>query len=639
MRARRALREFRVRGVTTNIPFLRRLLADPRLPGRRGQHRLPHRAPRPGQRTPDDTDRTSAGCSRPWPTSTVNGLARPRPARCPTRSRVCRAASRAGLPAAPKPAEVLVRTYEPRAPAGCWTRSGRSSGPADCAPRPRSRSPTPPCATPTSRLLATRVRTTDLVAAAPATQLLLPGLLSAGVLGRGDVRRGVALPARGPVGATGAAARGRARDLPADAAARAQRGGLHALPPTRVVEAFVAEAARTGVDVFRVFDALNDLEQMRPALRAVQAAGKIAEGTLCYTGDLADPRRAALHAGLLPAPGGGAGRRGSARARGQGHGRGCYGRWLRRRLVTALRAEFDLPVHLHTHDTTGGQLATLIAAARTPAWTRWTPRWRPMSGGTSQVNRLGARRRDGPQRRRSTGLSLAALNSARAVLGGGPGRLRARSRPGCARPTGTVYRHEIPGGQLTNLRQQAISLGLGDRWEEVQELYAVANELLGKPIKVTPTSARSSGDLALFLAGLPAGGVERLRSGPGERSTCRRASWATWPASSGRRPAGFPEPFRTRRGRRPRRRSATDGGADSHEDEAGLAGPRPAGRAVATALPRPLARLRGGAARPSGTCRCMPTAAYLYGLVTGPDRHRGRLNVGVEVVVELEADR
>ena len=283
--------------------------------------------------------------------------------------------------------------------------------------------------------------------------------------------------------------------------------------PTEVTDAFVEEAAATGIDVFRIFDALNDVEQMRPAIEAVRATGTaVAEVALCYTGDLSDPAErlytldyylrlaerivdAGAHvlaikdmAGLLRAP-------------------------AARTLVTALRERFDLPVHLHTHDTAGGQLATLLAAidAGVDAVDAATA---SMAGTTSPAVAVGAGRGDRPHRPRDR--ARPAPRSARWSRTGrrSAGSTR-RSSPGCPSPTGRVYTHEIPGGQLSNLRQQAIALGLGEKFEQIEDMYAAADGILGNIVKVTPSS-KVVGDLALHLVAVgadPAEFAERPRRG------------------------------------------------------------------------------------------------------------------------------
>src|SRR5690606_16151396 len=165
-------------------------------------------------------------------------------------------------------------------------------------------------------------------------------------------------------------------------------------------------------------------------------------------------------------------------------------------LVSALRSRFDLPVHVHTHDTAGGQLATLLAASRAGA-DAVDAASAPMAGTTSQPS-LSALVAATAHTERDTGLSLQAVSDLEPYWEA----VRKVYRPfesGLPGPTGRVYRHEIPGGQLSNLRQQAIALGLGDRFEVIEDLYAAASDILGRPPKVTPSS-KVVGDLALALA-------------------------------------------------------------------------------------------------------------------------------------------
>ena len=310
--------------------------------------------------------------------------------------------------------------------------------------------------------------------------------------------------------------------------------------PTSVTDAFVAEAAATGLDVFRIFDALNDVEQMRPAIDAVRATGTaVAEVALCYTGDLSDPGEqlytldyylrlaerivdAGAHvlaikdmAGLLRAP-------------------------AARTLVTALRERFDLPVHLHTHDTTGGQLATLTAAidAGVDAVDAATA---SMAGTTSQPS-LAALVAATDHSERPTGLSLAAVNALEPYWEA-TRRVYAPFESGLSAPTGRVYRHEIPGGQLSNLRQQAIALGLGEKFEQVEDMYAAANDILGNVPKVTPSS-KVIGDLALSLVGLGADPAE-FAADPGSYDIPDSVI-GFLNGELGDPPGGWPEPFRTR---------------------------------------------------------------------------------------------
>ena len=309
--------------------------------------------------------------------------------------------------------------------------------------------------------------------------------------------------------------------------------------PDVVCERFVHEAHSVGIDIFRIFDAFNDIEQMRPAINAAIDVGAVAQGTLCYSGDMANPAEdmytldyylgvaeelveAGVHmlcikdmAGLLRAPAAGP-------------------------LVAGLRERFDVPVHLHTHDTAGGQLATYLAAihAGVDVVDGAAP---PLSGMTSQPA-ISAIIAATDHTERATGLSLDAVGelepyweAVRAVY--------APFEAGLAAPTGTVYKHEIPGGQLSNLRQQAIALGLGDQFEHVEELYAACNQLLGRPIKVTPSS-KVVGDLALHLV---ASGVSPQQLVDDPASVDLPDSVIRFlQGELGDPPFGFPKPFRTR---------------------------------------------------------------------------------------------
>jgi pyruvate carboxylase len=310
--------------------------------------------------------------------------------------------------------------------------------------------------------------------------------------------------------------------------------------PTEVTDAFVDEAARTGIDVFRIFDALNDVEQMRPAIEAVRATGTaVAEVALCYTGDLSDPGEklytldyylglaerivdAGAHvlaikdmAGLLRAP-------------------------AARTLVSALRDRFDLPVHLHTHDTPGGQLGTLLAAidAGVDAVDAATA---SMAGTTSQPP-LSALVSATDHSERETGLSLDAV-CALEPYWEATRRVYAPFESGLPSPTGRVYTHEIPGGQLSNLRQQAIALGLGEKFEQIEDMYAAANDILGNIVKVTPSS-KVVGDLALHLVAVGADPAE-FADDPA-KFDIPDSVIGFLNGELGVPPGGWPEPFRSK---------------------------------------------------------------------------------------------
>ena len=605
-RARRALSEFRTRGVRTNVSFLTRVLEDPDfLAGRVTTSFIeerPHLLAADG-----GADRTSRMISR-LAVSTVNPLPRPSyPLHDPV----------GALPppaqgAPPAGSRQLLDQLGPQGWAAAL-RARTSLAVTDTTLRDAHQS-----------LFATRMRTADVLAAGPSYAHLTPELLSLEAWGGATYDVALRFLSEDPWDRL-ARLREAVPNICLQMLLRGRNLLGYAPYPDEAVRAFVAEAAQTGIDVFRVFDALNGLDNMRPALAAVREAGKIAEGTLCYTGDLANPAERLytldyylrLAEGLVEA---------GAHVLALKDMAGLLRPAAAAVLVSALRERFDAPVHLHTHDTAGGQLATLLAAAQAGV-DAVDCAAAPMSGGTSQVN-LSALVAATDHTPLATGLDLARLSSMEpyweAVRD-----LYAPFEAGLRAPTGTVYRHEIPGGQLANLRQQAISLGLGDRWPQVQECYAVANELLGKPIKVTPTS-KVVGDLALFLA---SGDVDpgALRERPGDFDL--PASVLGYLAGElGTPPTGFPEPFRERAlaGRRPEP-PATE---LSEQDARELAGPDRRQVLSRLLFPAPYAEYRR-AVDSYGDVSVIPTRAFFYGLEPAVPVTVA-LEPGVEVVVELD---
>src|SRR6187200_882365 len=211
-----------------------------------------------------------------------------------------------------------------------------------------------------------------------------------------------------------------------------------------------------------------------------------------------------------------------------------------RTLVTALRERFDLPVHLHTHDTPGGQLGTLLAAIDAGV-DAVDAACAAMAGTTSQPP-LSALVAATDHSHRETGLSLAAVCDLEpyweAVR-----RLYAPFESGLPAPTGRVYRHEIPGGQLSNLRQQAIALGLGEKFEQIEAMYTAANAILGRPTKVTPSS-KVVGDLALHLVAVGAD-PDDFAANP-QNYDIPDSVIGFLGGELGDPPGGWPEPFRTK---------------------------------------------------------------------------------------------
>lgn len=388
-------------------------------------------------------------------------------------------------------------------------------------------------------LLATRVRGKDLVAITPHIARLTPELLS--IEAWGGATYDVALRFLG--------------EDPWDRLAKLREGlpniciqmllrGRNTVGytpyPEEVTEAFVSQAAKTGVDIFRIFDALNDVNQMVPAIKAVRETGTaLAEVGMSYTGNLADPEEKLYtldyYLGLadeIVAAG--------AHVLAIKDMAGLLRPKAARMLVSALRERFDLPVHLHTHDTAGGQLATLMAAidAGVDAVDVASA---PMAGTTSQPS-LSSLVAALANTERDTLMSLDAVTNIEpyweAVR-----NVYAPFESGLPGPTGRVYRHEIPGGQLSNLRQQAIALGLGDRFELIEEMYAAANQMLGRPPKVTPSS-KVVGDLALHLVAVGANPKD-FEENP-QNYDIPDSVIGFMAGELGDLPGGWPEPFRSK---------------------------------------------------------------------------------------------
>jgi pyruvate carboxylase len=264
--------------------------------------------------------------------------------------------------------------------------------------------------------------------------------------------------------------------------------------PDNVVREFVRVAARNGIDVFRIFDSLNDPESIYPAIEAVRDAGALAEAAICYTGDILDPRRQKFSlqyyirlAKQLEAHG--------AQILAIKDMAGLCRPYAARVLVEALKQEVGLPIHFHTHDTAGGQVAALLMAADAGVDIVDTA-ISSMSGLTSQPS-MEATVAALQHQERDTHLDFEALlrhadywEVVREHYAPFECDLRS-SAP-------DVYLHEIPGGQYSNLRPQAEALGLGDRITELKHMYAVVNEMLGDIVKVTPSS-KVVGDLALMM--------------------------------------------------------------------------------------------------------------------------------------------
>ena len=264
--------------------------------------------------------------------------------------------------------------------------------------------------------------------------------------------------------------------------------------PDNVVQEFVRVAATTGIDIFRVFDSLNWVENMRVAMDAVLEQNKICEGTVCYTGDILDPNRAKYDLKYYVAMGKEL-RDAGAHVLGLKDMAGLLKPASARVLLKALKQEVGLPVHFHTHDTAGIASATILAAADAGV-DAVDCAMDAFSGNTSQAT-MGSVVEALKNSDRDTGLDTGAIWEISDYWDAVRAHYTA-FESGMQAPSSEVYLHEMPGGQFTNLKAQARSLGLEERWPEVARTYADVNQMFGDIVKVTPSS-KVVGDMALMM--------------------------------------------------------------------------------------------------------------------------------------------
>ena len=264
--------------------------------------------------------------------------------------------------------------------------------------------------------------------------------------------------------------------------------------PDNLVRSFIKEAAERGIDVFRVFDSLNWVPSMEVAMDEVLNQNKLLEATMCYTGDILDPSKDKYTLKYYVDLAKELEHRGAHMLAIKDMS-GLLKPYAAKKLVSTLKQEIGIPIHLHTHDTTGNQVAALLMAAEAGVDVV-DAACAPLAGLTSQPS-LDALVAALQGTERDTGLDLRRVQELSNYWA--DVRLRYESFDhGLKTSTTDIYRYEIPGGQYTNLRPQVESLGLGDRFEEVKEMYKTVNDMLGDQVKVTPSS-KVVGDLAIFM--------------------------------------------------------------------------------------------------------------------------------------------
>ncbi|MFI8567297.1 pyruvate carboxylase [Rhodococcus sp. NPDC078407] len=610
-RARRAVAEFRIRGVATNIPFLQAVLVDPDFTA--GRVTTSFIEERPELLTSRSSGDRGTKILTYLADVTVNKPHGERPSPVYPHDKLPAVDFSAPVPDGSRQRLLAL------GPEGFARdlRNQKALGVTDTTFRDAHQS-----------LLATRVRTSGLLGVAPYVARTTPQLLSIEAWGGATYDVALRFLHEDPWERL-ASLREAVPNIAIQMLLRGRNTVGYTPYPEKVTRSFVAEATDTGIDIFRIFDALNNVDQMRPAIDAVRETGTaLAEVALSYTGDLSNPNEklytldyymklaeqmvdAGAHvlaikdmAGLLRAP-------------------------AAKTLVTALRSNFDLPVHVHTHDTPGGQLATYLAAWEAGA-DAVDGACAAMAGTTSQPA-LSAIVAAAAHTERDTGLNLQAVCDLEpyweAVR-----KVYAPFESGLPAPTGRVYTHEIPGGQLSNLRQQAISLGLGDRFETVEANYAAADRMLGRLTKVTPSS-KVVGDLALALVGAGAS-AEEFAENPGSYDIPDSVI-GFLRGDLGTPAAGWPEPLRTKalEGRGPGKPVTPL----TEDDEKSLDGTSAQRRETLNRLlfPGPTAELAAHREKYGDTTR-LSANQFFYGLRQG-EEHRVALEKGVELLIGLEA--
>ncbi|MGQ0564201.1 MAG: pyruvate carboxylase [Gemmobacter sp.] len=474
----RALREFRIRGVATNIEFVINLLKHPTFLDNTYTTKFIDTTPElfHFKRRKDRATKILTYIAD----ITVNGhpetAGRPKP---PAEARAPKPPLAVGAP--PMGTRNLLEQKGPQAVAD-WMRAQKKVLVTDTTMRDGHQS-----------LLATRMRSIDMIRVAPAYAANMGDLLSVECWGGATFDVAYRFLQECPWQ--------RLRDLRAampnlmtQMLLRASNGVGYTNYPDNVVQAFVRQAALTGIDVFRVFDSLNWVENMRVAMDAVVEAGKVCEGTVCYTGDILDPARAKYDLKYYVSRGKELQAAG-AHVLGLKDMAGLLKPQAARVLIKALRQEVGLPIHFHTHDTSGLAGATVLAACDAGV-DAIDAAMDAFSGGTSQPC-LGSLVEALRHTDRDTGLDIARIREL-SNYWEGVRKLYAAFESGLPSPASEVWLHEMPGGQFTNLKAQARSLGLEERWHEVAQAYADANAMFGDIVKVTPSS-KVVGDMALMM--------------------------------------------------------------------------------------------------------------------------------------------
>jgi len=485
-------------------------------------------------------------------------------------------------------------------------------------------------------LLATRMRTYDIAAVAESYATGLPQLLSLECWGGATFDVAMRFLTEDPWERL-ALVREKVPNILTQMLLRGANGVGYTNYPDNVVRYFVQQTADAGMDLFRIFDCLNWVENMRVAIDAVRDAGKLAEGAICYTGDILDPDRAKYSLDYYL---------GLAR---EVEKAGCHILGLKdmagllkpaaaRILVKALKEEIGLPIHLHTHDTSGISAATILAAVEAGV-DAIDAAMDSMSGATSQPC-LGSLVEALRHTERDTGLDPEAIRrisfyweAVRTQYAAFESDLKSGASE--------VYLHEMPGGQFTNLKEQARAFGLESRWHEVAKAYRAANDMFGDIVKVTPSS-KVVGDMALMMVtqGLTAADV----IDPQREISFPASVVEMLHGDLGQPPGGWPEELQSKvlKGAKPStaRPASLLKDADLADERATAekrSGRHIDDREFASYLMYPKVFADFAAAeRKYGPVSVLPTPIYFYGMQAGEETSVA-IEKGKSLVVRLQA--
>ncbi|TDT75033.1 pyruvate carboxylase [Litoreibacter halocynthiae] len=473
----RALREFRVRGVSTNIAFVENLLKHPTFLNYEYHTKFIDETPELFD-FKKRRDRATKILTYIADIS-VNGHPETEGRPVPAEARIPRAPQPVGQPA--YGTRNILEDHGPQAVAD-WMADQKQLLITDTTMRDGHQS-----------LLATRMRSIDMIRVAPTYAANMPQLFSMECWGGATFDVAYRFLQECPWQ--------RLRDLRAampnvmtQMLLRASNGVGYTNYPDNVVQEFVRQAAETGVDVFRVFDSLNWVENMRVAMDAVNASGKVCEGAICYTGDILNPDRAKYNLKYYVEMGKQL-KDAGAHVLGLKDMAGLLKPASASILIKALKEEVGLPIHFHTHDTAGGAIASILAASAAGV-DAVDCAMDALSGNTSQAT-LGSVVEALAHTERDTGLDIKTVRQISDYWEAVRGQYAA-FESGMQAPASEVYLHEMPGGQFTNLKAQARSVGLEERWHEVAQTYADVNQMFGDIVKVTPSS-KVVGDMALMM--------------------------------------------------------------------------------------------------------------------------------------------